>query len=91
MDKKQKQHRQQAAHQFIQSLNELGTVLQPDPEGNEPSSAAIENGSSPEPSQPHPSPPHPSSSPTWESALDEAAKDIEQFMSDVNSDVNLDP
>lgn len=86
MDKKQKQHRQQAAHQFIQSLNELGTVLQPDSEGAEAASPASDPGASSGMTKPRPSPPPPPPSPTWESALDDAAKDIEQFMSDGDRD-----
>lgn len=80
MDKKQKQQRQQAAYQFIQSLNELGTVLQPDSEGAEAASPASDPGASSGMTKPRPSPP------TWESALDDAAKDIEQFMSDGDRD-----
>jgi hypothetical protein len=67
----QQANRRSAAREFMRSLAELETVLQP----NEPSLPAPDKTPAPAPSEDF----------DWESALGEAAQDIEQLM-DTESD-----
>lgn len=79
MNDKDRTDRHRAAHEFRRSLDELKTIWQPE-------SAASE--SAPEPPAPPPARPntqshsatHKRDGKDWEDALEDAARDIENFM-----------
>ncbi|MGD1907048.1 MAG: hypothetical protein ACFB0C_13770 [Leptolyngbyaceae cyanobacterium] len=75
MDNRQQENRRRAARKFMRSLTELEAVLQADDSSPEPTGGTQATQAS-----------SPSEAFDWETALGEAAQDIEQFMADPTPD-----